>query len=271
MTTLSGKNVLITGAASGLGAVLSEKIAAQGAIMILLDSDGQRLAGVRLGLTNKGYRVQQYVCDLRDRAVIEETAQRVRDECGRVDVLINNAGIVSGKYFTELTTADIENTFAVNVLAHFWTVRAFLPSMLQNGDGHIVTISSAAGMVGAPRLTDYCASKFALLGFDEALRMELHQLKANVRTTVVCPYYMNTGMFSGVTTRFRWLLPILDVEYVASRIISAIERDRERVVTPWFAYVTWPLHTLPIGWFDRVARFLGITEGMSKFIGKGRR
>jgi len=249
MTTLTGKNVLITGAASGLGTLLARKTAARGANVILWDVDHLGLSNVAAELRKDGHTV----------------------ECGTIDVLINNAGIVSGKYLSELTDKEIENTFAVNVLAHFWTVRAFLPDMLEQNDGHVVTISSAGGILGAPRLTDYSASKFAVLGFDESLRLELRQLQANVRTTVVCPYYMNTGMFSGVTTRFSWLLPILAADDVASRIITAIEKDRARLVIPWFVYVTWPLRALPIAWFDRLARFLGITEGMNQFTGKSRR
>jgi len=271
MTTLTGKNVLITGAASGLGTLLARKTAARGANVILWDVDHLGLSNVAAELRKDGHTVHHYPCDLGDREAIEMNAHKVREECGTIDVLINNAGIVSGKYLSELTDKEIENTFAVNVLAHFWTVRAFLPDMLEQNDGHVVTISSAGGILGAPRLTDYSASKFAVLGFDESLRLELRQLQANVRTTVVCPYYMNTGMFSGVTTRFSWLLPILAADDVASRIITAIEKDRARLVIPWFVYVTWPLRALPIAWFDRLARFLGITEGMNQFTGKSRR
>jgi len=81
-------------------------------------------------------------------------------------------------------------------------VKSFLPAMLQRNSGHIVTIASAAGFVGTNGLVDYCASKFAAVGFDESLRMELAALgKTGVHTTVVCPYYINTGMFEGIKTR----------------------------------------------------------------------
>lgn len=270
MTTLKDKNVLITGAAGGLGSRLAKAAAERGAKVILWGTRHDSLSVIAAELKKNGHSACQYVCDLRDREAIDATARRVHEECGTVDILINNAAIVSGKLFTDLSTQDIEETFAVNVLAHFWTVRAFLPGMLKQDDGHIVTISSVGGLTGTPRLTDYCASKFAVVGFDESLRMELRQLNSNVRTTVVCPYYMNSGMFSGVTTKFSWLLPILEVEKVAGRIITTIEKDRARLVLPWFPYVSWPLHILPVSWYDFISRFLGITEGMRNFTGKGK-
>ena len=84
----------------------------------------------------------------------------------------------------------------------------------------------AAGLVGTSRLVDYCASKHAAVGFDESLRLELRRLGSNVKTTVVCPFYISTGMFAGVKTRFRLLLPILTPDYAADRIVRAVRRDR---------------------------------------------
>lgn len=85
-------------------------------------------------------------------------------------------------------------------MAHFWTIKAFLPRMIDMGKGHIVTVASIAGMMGTSRLSDYCSSKFANVGMDESLRHELQVLGHGdkIKTTVVCPYYIDTGMFSGV-------------------------------------------------------------------------
>ena len=83
------------------------------------------------------------------------------------------------------------------------TAKAFLPSMISKNHGHIVSIASSAGITGASGLCDYCSSKFGAVGFDESLRMELYTLKkTGVHTTVVCPFFINTGMFDGVTTRY---------------------------------------------------------------------
>ncbi|MDX1500504.1 MAG: SDR family NAD(P)-dependent oxidoreductase, partial [Woeseiaceae bacterium] len=195
-------------------------------------------------------------------------AGRTLADVGRIDVLINNAGVVSGKPLLEITDDAIERTFAVNALAPIWMVRAFLPGMLERGNGHIVTIASAAGLAGTARLTDYCASKFAAVGFDEALRVELAQQGSDVVTTIVCPYFVATGMFDGVATRFSWLLPVLDPDRVVRRILRAIRRNRRRVVMPWFLYTVWPTRVLPVPLFDRLMKFFGAVDSMNTFAGR---
>jgi all-trans-retinol dehydrogenase (NAD+) len=267
MTDFCDKKVLITGAGSGIGRLLAERIAAQGARVILWDIDEAALAEVSREIEGRGQMVASYRCDLADAAAVEATASRVLDDWGAVDVLINNAGIVTGKPILEPADEEIRRTFAVNTLAHFWTVRAFLPGMLERGGGHIVTIASAGGLVAAPRLTDYSASKFAAVGFDEALRLELAGAGHQIETTVVCPYYVGTGMFEGVKTRFPWLLPILEPEYVADRIVKAIRKNRRRLLMPRFVYTALPLRVLPVRWFDALIAFFGVSRSMDEFTG----
>ena len=101
---------------------------------------------------------------------------------------------MQGKSFLELTDEQVQKTMDVNVMAHMWLAKAFLPEMIRTNCGHIVTISSAAGILGVNGLADYCASKFAAFGFDESIRLELKaQNITGVHTTCVCPYYINTG------------------------------------------------------------------------------
>ena len=102
-----------------------------------------------------------------------------------------------------LPLEKIERTFNVNVLAHFWTIKSFLPEMINNKKGHIVTIASLAGHSGTNKLVDYCSSKFANVGMDEALKAELYVqgVSSFIKTTVVCPYYISTGMFAGVQSK----------------------------------------------------------------------
>jgi all-trans-retinol dehydrogenase (NAD+) len=116
-------------------------------------------------------------------------------------------------------------------------------------------------------LTDYCSSKFAAVGFDESLRLELKRQGSKVIATVGCPFYATKGMFDGVRTRFPWLLPILRPEAVASRIVNAIQSDRRRVVMPWGIYASWPLRLLPVDWFDAVMAFFGVSHSMDEFRG----
>jgi all-trans-retinol dehydrogenase (NAD+) len=157
---------------------------------------------------------------------------------------------------------------SVNVLAHFWTVKAFLPDMVEANSGHIVTLASAGGIVGSSGLVDYGASKFAAFGFNEALRAELKKQRLNIHTTVVCPYFIKGEMFAGVRTRFSLLLPILDAEDVSERIVKAIVRRKARVIMPPLVYITWPLRLLPVAVFDKVATFLGINDAMNEFRGR---
>ena len=270
MSDYAGKNVLITGAASGIGRLLAHRVAAAGARVILWDVDATRLEQTRAELAAAGRTVVTYACNLRDRAAILATATATLRDAGPVDILVNNAGVVSGKTLLEARDDDILRTFDVNTLALFWTTRAFLPGMMQRESGHIVTIASAAGVVGTSRLVDYCASKHAAVGFDESLRLELRRLGSKIKTTVVCPFYISTGMFEGVKTRFRLLLPILTPEYAANRIVDAIRRDRRRLIMPRLVYVTWLGRLLPVRLFDAIMEFLGVNQSMDEFVGRAR-
>ena len=268
MSDFADKSVLITGAASGIGRLMAIRAGAEGARLVLWDVNPQGLAATAAELEKQGRKVATYVCNLTDRRAIADAASRTLQETGPVDILINNAGVVSGKTLLEASENDIQRTFDVNVLALFWTTRAFLPAMLERGSGHIVTIASAAGIVGTSRLIDYCASKHAAVGFDEALRLELKREGSKVLTTVVCPFYISTGMFEGVKTRFPLLLPILKPERVADRIIAAIRKNRRRVILPRFVYTTWIARLLPIPAFDAMMDFFGVNKSMDEFTGR---
>ena len=199
---------------------------------------------------------------------MEAAAETLRSGFGEVEILVNNAGVVSGRPFADLTPEEVERTLAVNAAALFWLTRAFLPPMIRRGEGHLVTMASAAGLIGVPGLSDYCASKFAAVGFHESLRAELRRTAPGVRATLVCPFFVNTGMFAGVRTRFPRLLPILSPETVAAATIRAVERDRAVVVRPRFVHSLKLLRLLPGGWLDPIAAFFGIHAAMDTFEGR---
>lgn len=268
MTEIAGARVLITGAASGLGRLMALGMSRLGGRIVAWDLDEPGVKEIAGRITDEGGHAQAYVCDVSDRRRVAETADRVRREAGTVDVLVNNAGIISGRPLLELTDEQIERTFGVNTLAHYWTTRAFLPAMVDRNHGHVVTVASAAGWIGVARQTDYAASKWAAVGFDESLRQELRRTAPGVRTTVVCPYYVNTGMFPGVTTRFSWLLPILDEQAVVTKIVDAVLRDRRRLLVPSVMVLSAPvLRFLPVEAFDAVADFLGLNDALEGFVG----
>ena len=268
MVDFSNKITLITGGACGLGRLMALKMADRGSHVVLWDIDDESLAGVADEISKAGNRVTICHCDISDREFVYSTAGKVRNEVGKVDILINNAGVVSGRPFLECTDQQLRRTMEVNILAHFWTVKAFLPDMIRSNSGHIVTVASAGGILGSAWLADYSASKFAAFGFDEALRAEFKKQKLNIHTTIVCPYFIKSDMFAGVKTRFSFLLPILNAEDVSERIVNAIARKKRRLLMPPLVYSTWLLRLLPVDVFDWVATLLGVNDAMDEFHGR---
>jgi all-trans-retinol dehydrogenase (NAD+) len=264
MKPTTSTTALVTGGASGIGKLLALGLARNGTRVIVWDRDPAALASLEEQARRDRLPVTGAVCDI---SLRDEVYARAA-EAGPIDLLVNNAGVVSGKTLLETPDDKIVRTFEVNTLALFWTAKAFLPGMIGRNRGHIVTIASAAGIIGVRGLADYSASKFAAVGFDEALRMELGRTKSRVRTTVVCPFFIDTGMFAGVTTRFPLLLPILKPETVVRRILGAIRRGKRRLVLPWFANTVFLMRLFPVAFMDAVAGFFGINASMDHFVGR---
>jgi all-trans-retinol dehydrogenase (NAD+) len=233
---IRGQLVLITGAGHGLGRLQAILFARLGCRLVLWDINKESLEQTRSLLTD-GVSTTAVV-NVMDRAAVYAAAKAA----GPVDILVNNAGVVTGKCLLDLTDEEIEKTMAINALSHFWTVKALLPGMIDRGYGHIVAISSQAGVVGTGRLTDYCASKHAVTGMMEALVNELSEIKADIRTTTVFPLFINTGMFPGASNGL--LGPMLTPKRVAKRIIEGVLRSEERVHVPGFMRVIVPLARL---------------------------
>ena len=269
MRFFQNKNVVITGSGSGIGKMLALQIASLGGHVVVWDLRESATQETLQELRASGHRATAVACDVRDREAVERTAGELIARLGHIDVLINNAGIVSGKELLDLEPAEIIASFQTNILAHFWTLRAFLPHMISRGKGNIVTIASAAGLAGAPKLADYAATKFAAMGLDDVLRAELSTRAPAIRTTVVCPFFIKGEMFRGVKSRFNFLLPVLKPEYVTRRILSAVARGRKRLILPRIVYLNYPLRLLPVSVFDYINRVLGVHAAMRKFVGKG--
>ncbi|WP_334173598.1 SDR family oxidoreductase [Sinomonas sp.] len=264
-TPLAGSRVLITGGASGIGRLMALEAARRGAEVVVWDLSEEGGAAVEAEITAAGGCASSRGVNVADSDQVGEAAR----DSGEVDVVVNNAGVVTGKRLLEADEAAIRRTFEVNALAPYWVTRAFLPGMLERGRGTVATIASAAGLIGVARQTDYSASKFASLGFMESLRAELRADGHSVGTLVVCPYYINTGMFEGVRTKFPLLLPILEQADVARKVIEAIEAGREQLVLPPFARLVPVMRALPVPAFDRLADFFGINRTMDHFVGRG--
>ncbi|XP_032806773.1 estradiol 17-beta-dehydrogenase 11-like isoform X1 [Petromyzon marinus] len=177
-----------------------------------------------------GVQARAYKVDCSRREDIQRAAEQVKKDMGEVCILVNNAGVVFVDDLLSLEDHEIQKTFDVNILAHFWTVRAFLPSMLERNHGHIVTVASMSGKIGTPLLVNYSSSKFAAVGFAEALQAELRLLgRDGVRTTCLCPYFVNTGFVQNPQSRF---VDVLEPEAVVSRLLSAILAGETLVLIP---------------------------------------
>ncbi|XP_057655949.1 estradiol 17-beta-dehydrogenase 11-like [Diorhabda carinulata] len=233
---LEGEITLVTGGGGGLGRLLALRLSRLGAVVVLWDINEKGIEETVNLVKGVGGKAYGYKCNIADRKNVYEVAKKTQDEVGDVSVLINNAGVVSG--YSLLDTPDdlIQRTFDVNIVAHFWTVKAFLPKMIERDSGHIVTIASLAGHIGVSKLVDYCASKYAAVGFDESLKSELFEMGVEgVKTTVVCPYFIQqTGMFENVSSKF---FPTLKSNDVADRIIDALRKEEDLVIIP--GYMRW--------------------------------
>jgi all-trans-retinol dehydrogenase (NAD+) len=269
MSEIAGKNVIITGGARGIGRQMALKIARLGGRVIVYDVAAEALEAVVDEITAADGEVHGYVCDVSDRREVYRIADEVKARVGPVDIVVNNAGIISGRRLLEIPDERIEAVFGVNVLALFWVTKSFLPEMIERNSGHIVTMASAAGLLGVDRQTDYSASKHAAIGFAESLRAELKRAgHTGIKTAIVEPFYVDTGLVKGVSSRFPRLLPILEQEAVAARVVQAVMQDQQEVRIPSMLRLVPVLRVLPVSLFDRLAGFLGVHESMDSFVGR---
>lgn len=266
MTVIAGRTVLITGGASGIGLLTGRLMLQRGARrLVIWDRDEAALARAVAALGGAG-EVAGTALDITD-APAREAAVAALGPAG-ADILVNNAGVIVGKPFLDHTPAEIERTMAVNATAPMHLARALLPGMVGRGAGHIVNIASAAGLVANPGMSAYCASKWAMTGWSDSLRLEMERAATGVRVTTVLPYYIDTGMFAGVRSP---VLPILRPGPVARRIVSAVERDAIFLRMPGLLNLL-PLirGVMPVRVFDRVAGdWFGIYRSMDAFRGRG--
>lgn len=267
MTKISGKSILITGGASGIGKLMGEACLKKGASkLIVWDVNESALEQCVKEFSVKGYKVVPYLVDVSNVDAIQKAADHVLNE-SNVDVLINNAGIVVGKPFSEHSADEITKTLAINVEGVMQVTRAFLPSMIERKSGHIVNISSAAGMMSNPNMSVYAGSKWAVLGWSESLRIELESLKEDLHVTTVTPSYIATGMFDGVKSPL--LLPFLKPQKIVDAIIKGIEKNKLFVRKPFMVntlnFVKGILPTRIFDWF--VGTVLGVYKSMDEFRG----
>src|SRR4051812_29962179 len=242
---LRGRTALITGGSRGLGLAIARELGRLGAHVTLAARDAAELDAAREDLESRGIGVSVLVCDLAERGEGRRIVEQVIADRGRIDVLVNNAGVIQVGPLEHMHTADFEEAMDVHFWAPLQTMLAAVPAMKTQGGGRIVNISSIGGKVGVAHLVPYCASKFALTGLSSSMRAEL--AKDNIMVTTVCPGLMRTGSpfhawFKGNhREEFAWFtvsdsLPLLTIDAArAARQIVNSARCGDAELT-----VTWP-------------------------------
>lgn len=238
-----GKTVIITGGSRGLGLVLARELAKEKANIAICARRGEELERARMDLRERGADVMAVVCDVRQKDQVNEMVEAVRQRFGKIDVLVNNAGVIQVGPLELQTQEDFEEAMRIHFWAPFYTMQAVIPEMRERGEGRIVNIASIGGKVAVPHLAPYCASKFALVGLSDAFRAELG--KDGIFVTTVCPGLMRTGShinaffkgknemeFALFSLSNAFPLASVEAEKAAREIIEACRRgENEKIIS----------------------------------------
>ena len=266
MRELGARVVAITGAGSGIGRALSVELARRGAALALADVDEEGLAETVLRCERSGVRVTPTSLDVSDRGAVFAWADRVVDDHGRVNMIVNNAGVALGATAAAQSIDDFEWLMNIN----FWGVvhgtQAFLPKLRASGEGHVVNISSVFGLMSIPTQSAYNASKFGVRGYTDALRMELEIDPCGVSCTTIHPGGVKTAIARNARTDESILVAGTDPdefvqafdrlarstpEKAARQILTAVERNRRRALIGPDAVLFDLVSRLPAGVHQR--------------------
>ena len=240
---LKNKVVLITGGSRGLGLVIARQICGEYGKVALIARDADELARAEADLARRGGEVLTISCDLLDRAQIEAAVQETINRYGKIDILINNAGIIQVGPLEHMVREDFERAMQLHFWAPFDLIRQVVPEMRRRGGGRIVNISSIGGRIAVPHMAPYTSSKFALVGFSDAIRAEL--ARENIYVTTVTPGMMRTGSHSFAkfkgdyaaeykrfTAASRLPFASISAEHAARKILAACVRGKPALMMP---------------------------------------
>jgi NAD(P)-dependent dehydrogenase (short-subunit alcohol dehydrogenase family) len=231
MKDLRDKVVLITGAARGMGKLDALAFAREGCRVVMTDVDLKELEKAALEMAGEGYDAHPFSLDVSDREACFELVVKVEGEIGPIEVLVNNAGVMECGEFTGMSEHHWRRTMEVNFLGQVWMMQAVLPGMLARRRGHIVNMASQAGVIGGAKMSSYSASKHAVMGVTDSVRLELRG--SGVRFSDVIPGFVDTGMASGAEPPF--ISPWVDPAKVSAAIVNAVKKGHEEICRPAFA------------------------------------
>ena len=268
-TYFQNKTILITGAASGIGRRFAEKVANEGVSrLILWDRNPDTLQAVAEDITD-GVDVITHGVDVSSEDSVSTYAGKLLQMDVIPDLVVNCAGIVAGKkMFHEHDMGDIKRTIDINTTGSMWVAHAFLNAIIERGSGHIVNLASASGYIGNPYMSVYAASKWAVIGWSESLRLEMDRLNCGVTITAVIPSYIKTGMFDGVKPPL--LVPLLETDQMVDLMMKGISKKKNKIQAPFMVrFVPLIKSLLPSAAFDWVAgNLLGVYGSMETFKGR---
>lgn len=231
--SLRDQIVLVTGAGGSLGREMAVQLAGMGTHLVLCDVDEVGLQESGRHVQAVGGEVTLYKCDITKIDNVNEMARKVRKEVGEPSIVIHSAGVYHHKPLLHHTDQDIHSTIAVNLLGTIWVTRAFLSAMVGSNSGHVVFLSSVLGVMGRPQLAPYCASKFAITGFCDALSEELHEQGIDgVTLTVVHPFLIGNIQDVSVNMRVPGLFTVLPPEEAVSTILEGVRRNQQEIFVP---------------------------------------
>ena len=240
------KTVLITGTSSGIGKETAIQFAKKGSNIILVARRKQKLEQIADDLKKFNITTLICECDVSDKLQVEKMSKLVLEKYDSVDILVNNAGFAIYGSVSDLTIEEIESQMATNYFGMIYCIKNFLPSMLKKKSGHIVNVASVAASFGLPKITSYCASKFAMLGFSEGLK---HELKGTgIGITVVSPIMVQTDFFDHPSFKKipKYSLISLSDKTVAKAILRAANSPRLEIIVPSIVRgVIWMKNTFP--------------------------
>ncbi|WP_284644751.1 SDR family NAD(P)-dependent oxidoreductase [Paenibacillus silviterrae] len=252
MSYFHNKIAVITGASSGIGAIMAQMLAERGAIPVLMARSESKLEEVSAGLRGEH---AVYRLDVTDTDQVMAVMDKVLERYGRIDILINNAGYGVFDKFIDASLDEIEQMMDVNYMGTVRCTKAVLGRMLQRRSGHIVNIASMAGKIGSAKSTGYSATKHAVLGFTNCLRQEL--VGTGVGLTAINPGPIDTPFFDiadpsgNYVKNVKWFM--LKPEKVAAKVLESIERRTPEVNLPLTAAAGVKLYQLFPRLFDRIS------------------